>query len=335
MRTVNAQYNVAAPRSFADRVATRARREMFARFLRFAQPRASDLALDVGATSDRTYQSSNYFEALCPYRDRVVAVGLEPRSLIEKHFPGVRYICADGLALPSYRTSKVCTSRTGTPPAVKKVRTVKESLSAGLKVLERLHSTLVLERRMRRLAQSLGELLPDRGAVLDVGCGNGVIASCIMSAKPRVSVEGIDVLARPHCAIPMQVYDGVHFPYDDDAFDAVMFVDVLHHTDDPLVLLREAKRVARESIIVKDHLCNGPFAERVLRVMDWVGNRSHGVVLPYNYWSSEQWTQAWRDLESRPDRYLTNLGLYAWAARPLVEWGLHFIARIPVNKLPL
>lgn len=100
MRTVNAQYNVAAPQSFADRVATRARREMFARFLRFAQPRASDLALDVGATSDRTYQSSNYFEALYPYRDRVVAVGLEPRSLIEKDFPGVRYVCADGLALP-------------------------------------------------------------------------------------------------------------------------------------------------------------------------------------------------------------------------------------------
>lgn len=73
---------------------------MFQCFLRFAQPSASDLALDVGATSDRSYESSNYFEAWYPYRDRVVAVGLEPESLIERDFPGVRYVCADGLALP-------------------------------------------------------------------------------------------------------------------------------------------------------------------------------------------------------------------------------------------
>jgi hypothetical protein len=100
MRSVNGQYNVAAPRSFADRVATRARRQMFDRFLRFAQPSASDLVLDVGATSDRDYQSSNYFEAWYPHRDRVVAVGLEQESLIDQDFPGVRYVCADGLALP-------------------------------------------------------------------------------------------------------------------------------------------------------------------------------------------------------------------------------------------
>ena len=70
-------------------------------------------------------------------------------------------------------------------------------------------------------------------------------------------------------------------------------------------------------------------AERILAFMDWIGNRSHGVALPYNYWSSKQWQEAWRQLGSEPDQYITNIGLYPWFAKPVFEHGLHFIARIP------
>ena len=55
-----------------------------------------------------------------------------------------------------------------------------------------------------------------------------------------------------------------------------MFVDVLHHTDDPMVLLREAGRVASGFVLIKDHTQNGILAGRRLRFMDWVGNARHG-----------------------------------------------------------
>jgi len=38
-----------------------------------------------------------------------------------------------------------------------------------------------------------------------------------------------------------------------------MFVDVLHHTHDPMILLREAVRVARKAIVNQ-----GPHAQRVM-----------------------------------------------------------------------
>ena len=63
--------------------------------------------------------------------------------------------------------------------------------------------------------------------------------------------------------------------------------------------------------------------------MDWVGNRSHGVDLPYNYWSSYEWSRAWKEIGSQPDAYITELGLYPWFARFVFERGLHFVARIP------
>src|SRR3989344_544791 len=202
--------------------------------------------------------------------------------------------------------------------------------AAGLKWLGVVHSGLVLDRRMAVLARALHDLLPESGTVIDVGWGNGVISRRIMELTPRLAIEGIDVLARPECAIPMRLYSGESFPFEDKSHDVVMFVDVLHHTPDPVKLLLEARRVARRSIVLKDHLCDGEMARRILSFMDWVGNRSHGVVLPYNYLSSHQWSEAWRQIGSQPDVFRQRLGLYPWFARPVFENGLHFVARVPV-----
>src|SRR5205085_9858791 len=127
-------------------------------------------------------------------------------------------------------------------------------------------------------------LIPQSASTLDVGCGDGQLASEIIRSRPDLSFKGIDVLVRPESAIPVSAFDGAHIPFPDCSFDVVMFSDVLHHTDDPLVLLREAARVARRSIVIKDHLIKGLLARPTLAFMDRVGNRRHGVPLPYNYW---------------------------------------------------
>ena len=203
--------------------------------------------------------------------------------------------------------------------------------STSLEAIGKAHQSLVLNRRLRVLAAHIGRLLPNSGAALDVGCGNGVISKLIITGRPKLSIEGLDVLARPSCAIPMQTYDGDRFPFPDDSVDSVFFVDVLHHTPDPMLPLREAKRVARRSIVIKDHLANNPVAERILALMDWIGNRPHGVVLQYNYYSSAQWEECWSELGRRPDVVQKTLGLYPWFARPFFEYGLHFVCRIPMD----
>src|SRR4051812_13928548 len=73
----NAQYNVAAPDSLSIRVATRVRSEMFGAFMAALGPGPEDMVLDVGVTSDQTYSSSNYFEALYPWKARITAAGLD------------------------------------------------------------------------------------------------------------------------------------------------------------------------------------------------------------------------------------------------------------------
>lgn len=99
-RGPNAQYNLAAPNSFAVKVAGHARRKMYDHFLRRTALLPQETLLDVGVTSDETYESSNYVECWYPHKSMITAVGLDDASFLETRFPGVTYRKADGRKLP-------------------------------------------------------------------------------------------------------------------------------------------------------------------------------------------------------------------------------------------
>jgi ubiquinone/menaquinone biosynthesis C-methylase UbiE len=98
--TINRQYNVAAPDSMAQRVAGRVRRRLYERFLEDCSIQPDDTILDVGATSDTTYDTSNYLEAWYPRKHKITAVGMDDAHFLEERYPGVTYRKADGRALP-------------------------------------------------------------------------------------------------------------------------------------------------------------------------------------------------------------------------------------------
>lgn len=198
-------------------------------------------------------------------------------------------------------------------------------------LLDHFHQKHIFSRRVSVLAGRLAPLLPKSGKILDVGCGDGTIDRLIADQRPDIYIEGIDVLIRPITLIPVTTFDGKQIPFENKSFDTVMFVDVLHHTDDPSVLLQEAARVARHSIVMKDHCLNGFLAESSLKFMDWVGNTRHGVRLPYNYWPEQRWREAFTRLSLKVDVWQPNLGLYPWPLSMAFERRLHFVARLVVS----
>lgn len=191
-----------------------------------------------------------------------------------------------------------------------------------------LHGSLVFDRRVRILSERIADLLPRDARVLDLGCGDGSLARLILQRRPDVAITGLEAIVRPRSHIPVMPFDGVTIPFADDAFDVVMMVDVLHHTQDPEILLREARRVARVAVILKDHTRDGLLAGLTLRFMDWIGNAPHGIPLPYNYWPERRWREAFARLGLRPRVWLARLNLYPVPARWLFDRSLHFIARL-------
>jgi hypothetical protein len=111
----NAQYNLADPGSMSVRVATRVRSRIFAMFMEEFSPTETDEVLDLGVTSDQSYESSNYFESLYPYKNRITAAGIDDASFLSDTYPGVRFQFADALNLPFDASTFGRTSR-GQPP---------------------------------------------------------------------------------------------------------------------------------------------------------------------------------------------------------------------------
>jgi len=162
--------------------------------------------------------------------------------------------------------------------------------------------------------------------VLDVGCGDGTLSALLKQKRPDITVQGIDVLQRLQTHIPVELFDGSTFPFASASFDVVLFSDVLHHTVDATILLREARRTATQLILIKDHFREGLAANTRLRFMDWVGNARFGVALPYNYWTRQVWHTAWQQIGLQPEQLVTDLSLYPKPADWVFGAQLHFIA---------
>lgn len=100
MRVPNNQYNLANPNSLPMTIALYQRRKMFRFFRAHSNIMDSEQVLDIGATSDRTYSNSNYFECMLHNKERITAVGLEDASFLESQYPGLRFVRANALSLP-------------------------------------------------------------------------------------------------------------------------------------------------------------------------------------------------------------------------------------------
>ncbi len=116
-----------------------------------------------------------------------------------------------------------------------------------------------------RLTLSLRDILaglPEKGTLLDVGCGTGNVVWEVGRRRPELRILGIDLepglirLAERFHSLPNVCYTCTDLGRVEGSFDCVSFVDVFHHVPDreKTSLLSEArKRLGPEGyIFVKD-----------------------------------------------------------------------------------
>lgn len=193
-------------------------------------------------------------------------------------------------------------------------------------LIDYVHGRFVYGRRVRKLADRFSEILPREANVLDVGCGDGLVSHRISTLRPDLCIQGLEIQVREETLIPVARFDGKNLPFDQGSFDVVLFADVLHHVEDGVSLLRQARRVARQGVALKDHLEEGFLARQTLRFMDRVGNVRYGVPLPYRFWTRAQWSAAFDEVGLDVSYWREDLGIYLPPASWLFDRSLHFMA---------
>ncbi|WP_051244683.1 class I SAM-dependent methyltransferase [Thalassobaculum salexigens] len=153
--------------------------------------------------------------------------------------------------------------------------------------------------RSRHLPPRLLAHLRPGQSVLDIGTSDGRLVRDLLQAEPTLDITAIDSHPRAETYIPVIEANGHDVPFADNAFDTVMLIDVLHHDLHPERILREAARVARGRVLIKDHYWVTALDRAVLRLSDYLGNRAYDIPLPYNYLRLEEWRDLFAGLDAR------------------------------------
>jgi len=202
------------------------------------------------------------------------------------------------------------------------------------RVIKLIYRYFFVKRRINVLAKHISSYLPKEKPLkgLDVGCGSGELAYLVQQKCPNVQIQGVDIIIRENIStIKIDKFDGLKIPFENNSFDFVILVDVLHHTEKQIELMNECVRLAKEFIIIKDHIYNNWYDRTWLGFRDYIGNRPAKVPLPYKYLSEKDWDILYKKINVSPDSYLEILDIYPKFLSILFPNNLDFMARIRKN----
>ena len=131
--------------------------------------------------------------------------------------------------------------------------------------------------------------------ILDLGCGSGILGEKIRE-RLKKEVIGIDIVDKRVCNIPFKIYDGKKIPFPENFFGLVIISFVLHHTEDPISILQEAKRVGKRIIIFED-LPEGILG-KLYCFFHWVTwNLFFGKSPKFNFHTKKEWKEIFKKLD--------------------------------------
>jgi SAM-dependent methyltransferase len=169
-----------------------------------------------------------------------------------------------------------------------------------------------LMKRAEIICREIGPFL-DGSSLLDIGCGDGFIANKIRGRFTRIQLLDVVDYVPKTLDLPFAKYtEGDQLPVN-GSFDTVLVLNVLHHSRDPIRLLKaawsatEKRLIVIESVVgvheseppVNYELLTASDADQVAYAafVDWFYNRvlHDNIPVPYNFTSPKQWMSIFSD----------------------------------------
>ena len=128
------------------------------------------------------------------------------------------------------------------------------------------------------------------------------------------------------------MFDGRNIPFPDASFEAVLFLDVLHHTEDPEAFCAKRARAARQFLVIKDHRADnrslgdpplhgprGKCPPRRRAALQLLGHTT--------------WRETFDALGMEVDVWKPHLKLYPVPVSWIFDAELHFLARLRIGRV--
>jgi ubiquinone/menaquinone biosynthesis C-methylase UbiE len=150
------------------------------------------------------------------------------------------------------------------------------------------------------IAAQLAPHFAAQQSLLEIGAGKGHVAQALQHAT-QTQITLVDVVNYNQTALPLKIYDGLNLPFPAESFDYSLLIFVLHHTPDPLPVLREALRVSRHGVVVVENHVQGWLRQKITRAIDSIPHFQHGVPICYRAQTIDDWQQTFVCLSARTE----------------------------------
>ena len=165
-------------------------------------------------------------------------------------------------------------------------------------------------------AKRLLPLLQPEDSILDVGAGEGLIAAQLHCGLGGCTVL-TDLKNQVRSGLPLVLCSGEQLPFADSTFDVVLLLTVLHHTSDPVSIVREAARIAKRAVIVQEDMYLGRPVDLLVFAADVLCSIPYGYQLPAWPRSPRTWELLFRAAAVRPDARIIDY----WSTGPIRRAG--------------
>lgn len=94
--------------------------------------------------------------------------------------------------------------------------------------------------------------------ILDVGCGNGFFTYYLSKFADTVGLDYSRYMLSINPCNTLVQGSALSLPFKNETFDLVFCSDLLHHVEDPTIVVREMKRVSKKYVVLSEPNRNNP-----------------------------------------------------------------------------
>lgn len=160
----------------------------------------------------------------------------------------------------------------------------------------------IVTNRTEGIVNSFDKFIKKGGEILDIGGGGGWIGREIRKRK-TANVTLLDVIDWNQTDLKLVLYDGKKMPFSDNSFDAALLIFVLHHSENPLEVLKEAKRISKDKVIIIEDTYTSFFNKILLCIWDVISNlpvffiKPFAEKMPFNFKRISKWEEVFEKFQ--------------------------------------